>query len=62
MIGRPGTAPQGHAHGDVYYLKAESYRVRGKPRTEVPEAPTPAPLPPPVPDDAPENPGESPSP
>lgn len=35
-------------HGDVYYLKGESYRVRGKPRAEGPEAPPlntlPAPL------------------
>ena len=23
-------------HGDVYYLKGESYRVRGKERTELP--------------------------
>src|SRR2546422_11585763 len=26
-------------HGDVYYLKGESYRIRGKPRTESPEPP-----------------------
>ena len=31
-------------HGDVYYLKGESYRIRGKPRTESPEPP-PAPEP-----------------
>lgn len=23
-------------HGDVYYLKGESYRIRGKERTELP--------------------------
>ena len=32
-------------HGDVYYLKGESYRVRGKPRTEAPEVLAPDPLP-----------------
>ena len=31
-------------HGDVYYLKGESYRIRGKPRTESPE-PLPDPEP-----------------
>ncbi len=43
-------------HGDVYYLKGESYRVRGKPRTEVPEVPAPDPAPLPVTDAARENP------
>ena len=31
-------------HGDVYYLKGESYRIRGKPRTESPEPPAPEPV------------------
>jgi DNA replication protein DnaC len=29
-------------HGDVYYLKGDSYRLRGKPKTEAPELPAPA--------------------
>ncbi len=39
-------------HGDVYYLKGESYRIRGKPRTESPE-------PPPAPEPVAENPDGS---
>ena len=31
-------------HGDVYYVKGESYRIRGKPRTESPEPPAPEPV------------------
>src|SRR5438128_4830925 len=27
-------------HGDVYYLKGESYRIRGKPRAESPDSPS----------------------
>src|SRR5207247_4408617 len=43
-------------HGDVYYLKGESYRVRGKARAEVLDVPAPEPLPVPVTDGARENP------
>ena len=43
-------------HGDVYYLKGESYRVRGKPRAEVPDIAPPEPLPLPNTDGAHENP------
>jgi len=43
-------------HGDVYYLKGESYRVRGKPRAEVPDIAPPDPLPPPITNGAHENP------
>jgi len=43
-------------HGDVYYLKGESYRVRGKPRTAVLDAPPVDPLPIPVTDSMRENP------
>ena len=43
-------------HGDVYYLKGESYRVRGKPRTKVPDIAAPQPLPLPNTDGAQENP------
>ena len=46
-------------HGDVYYLKGESYRVRGKPRAEVPDIAPPEPLPPPITDGAHENPAGS---
>src|SRR5438128_8792509 len=50
-------------HGDVYYVKGESYRVRGKPRTEVvPEVPPPDPLPLPITDGVRENPEGSSSP
>jgi DNA replication protein DnaC len=30
-------------HGEVYYLKGDSYRLRGKPKTEPSEAPEMAP-------------------
>jgi IstB-like ATP binding protein len=26
-------------HGEVYYLKGDSYRLRGKPKTETPDPP-----------------------
>jgi hypothetical protein len=29
-------------HGGVYYLKGDSFRLRGKPKTEPPEPPVPA--------------------
>jgi hypothetical protein len=28
-------------HGEVYYLKGDSFRLRGKPKTEAPEPPVP---------------------
>jgi hypothetical protein len=28
-------------HGEVYYLKGDSYRLRGRPKTEAPEAADP---------------------